>query len=291
MATPFAAPGHSVLSGPAPGHEAEHHLWRDPRRVQVHRPAPRRDVPYVPTAEPVVKAILDFAGITPSDVLYDLGCGDGRIPIGAARRGARAVGVDIDRLRIRECHWNAQRAGRDASQQLRFVRGSLFDVDLRDASVVTLYLLPSINRRLRPKLLWELKPGSRVVSNYFDMGDWRPDAVLEVHQRVLYRWTIPAWVEGTWSCVANTPGRRERFALNLRRKYQAVSGTARVGRRDIPLTQPTLDGARLAFTIRDWEKGGRAFRYSGVVHPGCLRGTCREESGHAPVAWGGVRRA
>ena len=279
----------SVLSGPAPAHEAERHLWRDPRRVQVHRPTPKRDVPYVPTAEPVVEAILDFAGVGPGDTLYDLGCGDGRIPIGAARRGGRGVGVDVDRLRISECHWNASRAGPGVADRLRFFRGSLFDVDLRDASVVTLYLLPSINRRLRPKLMWELKPGSRVLSNYFDMGDWKPDAVLEIHQRVLYRWIIPAWVEGDWDCVVNMRGGRENIVLRLKRRYQVLSGTARLGWREVPLIAPRLEGTALAFTVRDFQ-GGRVMRFTGDLRGAHLRGTCRDELSGTSAPWGGVRR-
>jgi SAM-dependent methyltransferase len=286
-----AEPAHaaSVLSGPVPSHDAERSLWRDPRHVQVHRPAPKRDVPYVPTAELVVEAILDFAGVGPGDTLYDLGCGDGRIPIGAAKRGARAAGVDIDRLRIRECHWNASRAGEGVAGRLRFVRGSLFDVDLRDASLVTLYLLPSINRRLRPKLMWELKPGSRVLSNYFDMGDWKPDAVLEIHQRVLYRWTIPAWVEGEWDCVVNTPGRRKSMVLRLRRKYQVLSGTARLGWQEVPLIAPTLDGSTLSFTLPNFHGGG-VTRFIGELRGPYLRGTCPGRTSERSVPWGGVRR-
>jgi SAM-dependent methyltransferase len=288
MSTTPPAPA-SVLSGPAPAHDAERQLWRDPRSVQVHRPTPKRDVPYVPTAEPVVEAILDFAGVGPGDTLYDLGCGDGRIPIGAAKRGVRAAGIDIDRLRIRECHWNASRAGEGVAGRLRFVRGSLFDVDLRDASLVTLYLLPSINRRLRPKLMWELKPGSRVLSNYFDMGDWKPDAVLEIHQRVLYRWTIPAWVEGEWDCVVNTPGRRKSMVLRLRRKYQVLSGTARLGWQEVPLIAPTLDGSTLSFTLPNFHGGG-VTRFIGELRGPYLRGTCPGRTSERSVPWGGVRR-
>jgi precorrin-6B methylase 2 len=286
---PGDAPARSVLSGPPPAHEAERHLWREPRRVQVHRPTPKRDVPYVPTAEPVVEAILDFAGVGPGDVLYDLGCGDGRIPIGAARRGACGVGVDIDRLRVRECHWNAQRAGPDVEDRLQFIRGSLFEVDLRPASVVTLYLLPSINLRLRPRLLWELKPGSRVVSNYFDMGDWKPDATLEAHRRVLYRWTIPAWVEGRWDCVEDAPEGRGRVVLELRRKYQLLSGATRLGRSVVPLREAKLEGNSLSFVLRDWRRGGRGFRYTAVLRDGYLRGQCQPEEGGPAWPWGGVR--
>src|SRR5215208_2776269 len=194
-------------AGHLPGRDAAERTGTDPRHLQVHRAPERRDVPYLPTDEPVVASMLRLGNVTADDVLYDLGCGDGRIVIAAAKKGARAVGVDVDLQRIHECLENANKAG--VRHRAKFLRESFFDVDLRAATVVTLYLLPAINARLRPKLLWELKPGTRVVSNYFDMGDWKPDATLSVHHRVLYLWIIPGWVSGVWSCVVND-GRRGR---------------------------------------------------------------------------------
>src|SRR5439155_20088951 len=146
----------------------------DPRKFQVHRPQPKRDVPYVPTDDSVVAAMLDLANVGEGDLLYDLGCGDGRIVHAAAKRGASATGVDIDLQRIHECLENSKRLG--MSRQVRFLNKSFFDVDLSDATVVMLYLLPSINIRLRPKLMWELRPGARILSNNFDMKEWTPDA-------------------------------------------------------------------------------------------------------------------
>ena len=158
--------------------------------------APQRspDVPYVPTPDPVVDAMLKLAGVTKKDVLYDLGCGDGRIVITAARQyGARGVGVDIDPQRIRESNENAKSAG--VADRVKFLQQDLFETDLRDATVVTLYLLPSINLKLRPKLLDELKPGTRVVSHAFDMGDWKPDKEVKVPdtigERTIYLWVVP----------------------------------------------------------------------------------------------------
>jgi hypothetical protein len=134
-----------------------------------------------------------------------------------------------------------------------------------------------------------LKPGSRVLSNYFDMGDWKPDAVLEIHQRVLYRWTIPAWVEGEWDCVINTPGRREGMVLRLKREYQILSGTARLGWQEIPLVAPKLEGTAVAFTVPNF-RGGRLMRFTGELRGGQLRGTCRDEASGVVSPWGGVRR-
>ena len=153
--------------------------------------APTRDpdVGYVPSRQEVVDAMLQLAGVKAGDVVYDLGCGDGRFVIGAARLGARAVGVDIDPDRVREATDNVARAG--VADRVRIVHQDMFLTDLRDATVVTLYLLPELNRRLRPKLWKELKPGSRVVSNMFGMGDWQPDRELRVATSTVFLWTIP----------------------------------------------------------------------------------------------------
>jgi precorrin-6B methylase 2 len=148
------------------------------------------DVPYVPTPPEVVEAMLKLAGVQKGDLVIDLGCGDGRIVIAAAQKfGARGIGIDLDPERIREAQANARKAGVD--QQVRFMEKNLFEADLSEANVVTLYLLPSINEKLKPKLRAELKPGSRVVSHSFDMGDWKPDKTLEVSNRKIHLWTIP----------------------------------------------------------------------------------------------------
>jgi len=150
------------------------------------------DVIYVPTAPAVVEAMLKLAGVTKDDVVYDLGCGDGRIVITAAKQfGARGVGIDIDPQRIKESNQNAVTAG--VTDRVKFSTDDIFSdkVSFADASVVTLYLLPSLNVKLMPKLKAQLKPGSRIVSNSFDMGDWEPERTLEVDGRVLYLWTIP----------------------------------------------------------------------------------------------------
>jgi precorrin-6B methylase 2 len=148
------------------------------------------DVIYVPTPEDVVKAMLDVAKVTKDDVVYDLGCGDGRIVITAAKEyGARGVGIDIDPQRISEARENAKVAG--VTDRVQFIQGDLFEQDLRPATVVTLYLLESLNLKLKPKLMAELKPGTRVVSHAFSMGPWTPDQELDVDGRRVYFWTIP----------------------------------------------------------------------------------------------------
>lgn len=150
---------------------------------------PNLDVPYVPTSQTVVKAMLDLAELKAGDVHYDLGCGDGRIVIAAAKRGAKATGIDLDPQRIREANQNAEEAG--LKGKVTFIEGDLFDFDFSKADVLTLYLLPSVNLKLRPKILKELKPGTRVVSHAFDMGDWEPEKEITVDGSTLYLWTVP----------------------------------------------------------------------------------------------------
>jgi SAM-dependent methyltransferase len=147
------------------------------------------DVPFVPTSQALVVEMLKLANVTKDDVVYDLGCGDGRIVITAAKQfGAHGVGVDINPERIREANENARRAG--VTDLVKFVEGDLFTVDIHPATVVTLYLLPSVNLKLRPRLWSDLKPGTRVVSHSFDMDDWKPDKSLEVEGSQLFLWVI-----------------------------------------------------------------------------------------------------
>ena len=154
------------------------------------RPSHARDVPFVPTPDNVVQAMLKHAKITPQDVIYDLGSGDGRIVIAAVKQsGARGVGIDIDPQRVMEARENAKAAG--VTDRVEFVEQDLFKADISEATVVTLYLLPAINLRLRPKLLEELKPGTRIVSHSFHMGDWKPIAQETVGYHTIYYWEVP----------------------------------------------------------------------------------------------------
>jgi SAM-dependent methyltransferase len=168
--------------------------------VSAQSAQPRRepDVPYVPTTEEAVDAMLKLADVKKTDVVYDLGCGDGRIVIAAAKNlGARGVGIDINPVRIAEAKENAKKAG--VEKLVRFEVNDLFLADIHEASVVTLFLLPTINMKLRPKLLKDLKPGTRIVSNTFDMGDWKPEkditlgdgAEISYLSRRLLLWIVP----------------------------------------------------------------------------------------------------
>jgi SAM-dependent methyltransferase len=169
----------------------------NPPTIKPEDVAPRArapEVPYVPTPQVVVERMLEIANVGSNDIVYDLGSGDGRIPITAVRRfnAQRAVGVDINPERVREANENAQQA--NVTDRVEFREQDLFETDLSGASVVTLYLLPDVNLRLRPKLLRELKPGSRIVSHSFDMGDWEPQKTEQVEGRTIYYWTVPETV-------------------------------------------------------------------------------------------------
>jgi precorrin-6B methylase 2 len=166
---------------------------------QQKQPARTPDVPYVPTTEEAVKAMLQLAEVKKTDVVYDLGCGDGRIVVAAAKNhGARGVGIDINPERIKEANDNAKREG--VTALVRFEENDLFNAQIGEATVVTLFLLSSVNLKLRPKLLEELKPGTRIVSNTFDMGDWKPEREFNVGggddddsylSRRLFLWKVP----------------------------------------------------------------------------------------------------
>lgn len=255
------------------------------------------DVPFVPTPHEVVREMLRVAQVDKDDVVYDLGCGDGRIVITAVKDfGAkRGVGVDIDPQRIRESNENARKAG--VTDRVRFLQQDLFETDLQDATVVTLYLLPSINLRLRPKLFSELHPGSRVVSHDFDMCEecegegspscikgWHPDKVLRVRgpyrEHTIYYWVIPAGVAGTWRWTVQTPQGERTYVLRLRQRFQKVTGSVSVGDQEIPITSAQLIGTKLNFTVVR-ELGGRkvTMRFSGQVSGDTITGTVDIQGG------------
>jgi ribosomal protein L11 methylase PrmA len=164
----------------------------EPGRVLLAQAAQARrtpDVVFVPTPNDVIEKMLELAKVTSRDVVYDLGCGDGRIVIAAAKKGARAIGIDIDPKRISEANANAK--AEKVTDKVRFIENDLFEAEIGEATVVTLYLLNRLNEKLKPKLLKELKPGTRIVSHAFDMGDWKPEQTAQVGGTSVYLWRIP----------------------------------------------------------------------------------------------------
>jgi hypothetical protein len=227
------------------------------------------EVPYVQTPQPVVDAMLAIAGVRGSDFLIDLGSGDGRIVITAARRyGTRGLGVDYDPALVEQSTRRAAAEG--VADRVSFVQRNLFDTDLAPATVVTLYLLPAVNLELRPRLLATLRPGTRVVSHDWDMGDWEPDAKQEVaapdkpvgvlKQSTVYLWIVPARAQGRWRTRAPLPGGPAEVTLAIEQQFQSLSGTAEVGGRSLPLERAFVRGPLVFFRFGD---GAEAVRFQG----------------------------
>jgi len=203
------------------------------------------DVPFVPTDERVVEAMLEMGGVDGDDVLYDLGSGDGRIVVAAARdRGAVAVGVEIDSGRVALAEAYAAQMG--VEHMACFIQADLFEADFAPATVVTLYLLNTVNLGLRPRLLDELRPGTRIVSHAFDMGDWRPDRKMTSRDTSIYLWVVPARVAGSWHWRA-ADGRRYRVVLE--QDYQRLQGKAWVADKPARLRTAALWGDLLELII------------------------------------------
>ncbi|MBX9777054.1 MAG: methyltransferase domain-containing protein [Xanthobacteraceae bacterium] len=212
----------------------------------------RLDVPYVPTPQDVVERMLDMAKLAKDDFHIDLGSGDGRIAITAAKRGARSIGIDLNPVRIAEAKENAQKAG--VTDRVTFIEGNLFEQDISKADVLTMYLLQGVNLQLRPKILSTLRAGSRVVSHAFSMNDWEPDQHANVTGRNVYLWIVPGKAEGAWQ--AESGGRK--FTLNLKQAFQKLSGTATVDGKSAPVTGK-LTGNTLELSA-DLGKGATVLR-------------------------------
>jgi hypothetical protein len=206
------------------------------------------EVPYVPTPQITVDEMLRLAGVGPEDFVIDLGSGDGRIVVTAARKfGARGLGVDIDWRLIAQAEENARQTG--VADRAKFVEQDLFLTDLGQASVITTYLLPFVMLKLRPRLL-ELKPGTRIVSHDFDFADWRPDRKTGIRKNV-YLWIVPARVAGRWRARLDLPPIERLFELEVTQRYQEVSAHARLNGVPAPVWELTLAGDRLSFVVVD----------------------------------------
>ena len=211
-------------------------------RAQDGPPRPL-DVPYVPTPQNVVDTMLKVAGVSRRDFLIDLGCGDGRIPVTAAGRfGTKGFGVDLNPVRVKEAKENVAKNG--VAKLVDIVQGDLFETDISKATVISMYLLPTVNMKLRPYVL-NLKPGTRIVSHDFDMGDWKADKVEKLDYKTIYYWVVPSKVAGTYQMKAG----RETFDLKLEQKFQDVTGTIKIGDKPVPIANGKLVGANLSFDV------------------------------------------
>ena len=204
------------------------------------------DVPFVPTPQVVVDEMLKFAGVGPSDVVYDLGSGDGRIVITAARKfGARAIGVELDDHLIYQSEESARQA--NVLDRVKFLQQDFFKTDFSQATVVTMYLLPGVMKRLRERMLG-LKPGTRLVAHDFDFEDWRPDRKTTIRKNV-FLWIVPAQVAGLWR--VRVAGDGPQFDMALRQKYQELDGYTRFDGQPGGLWEPRLEGDRVSFVVVD----------------------------------------
>lgn len=237
------------------------------------------DVVYIPTPQSLVERMLEIAEVKPGELVMDLGCGDGRMVVTAANKfGARGVGVDIDPVRINEARENARRAGVADKVELRI--GDLFEVDISKADVLAIYLLNEINERLRPKILATMKPGSRVVSHAFHMGDWKPDELRTFVEGQVYFWVVPAQVRGRWQVRQGA----NRFDLALDQKYQYFTGNATIDGRSVPVREGRINGTEISYVIED--RPGQSRSYTGRIN-----GDRIESVGSGQPAWQAVRRS
>lgn len=231
---------------------------------------PGKDVVWVPTPELVVSRMLDMAKVNPSDLLVDLGSGDGRTVIAAAKRGVRAMGVEFNPDMVALSIKEAARQG--VSDKVRFIHGDIFATDFSQATVLTLYLLPSLNVKLRPTIL-DMKPGTRVVSHAFNMEEWEPDETATPEGRQVFLWIVPAKIGGNWNIQSGAGSRQ----LVLQQTFQKIEGSLRGGGETLSLFDAQLRGDEIRFTVL--EKNGARRDFSGRVQGNSISGTVRTTGG------------
>jgi hypothetical protein len=231
-----------------------------------------KDVVWVPTPDEIVQRMLRMAKVTPQDTVYDLGAGDGKIAIAAGKLGATSVGIEYnpDMAKLAQCYVQAE----ELTGKTRIIQGDVFKEDFSKASVVTMYLLPELNLRLRPTIL-NMKPGTRVTSHQFTMGDWEPDETAEVDYRTAYLWIVPAKVEGAWTL--REQGSPNAYTVNLSQKYQKITGDVAAGSAKQPLVGATVRGEDIRFAFNDDKGVTRTL--TGTVRGNELTGTLKGAGG------------
>ena len=235
-----------------------------------------RDSVWVPTPERVIRRMLQMADTTRRDIVIDLGSGDGRIPIYAARHfGAQSIGVELEGNLVRLARQTA--AAQGVSHLATFIQQDLFAADLSRASVIALYISPGVMTRLKPRLL-QLKPGTRVVSHYFTLDDWEPDETIRLEARSAHLWVVPGDVAGAWS--VELPG--DRFLVRIQQKYQALATSGERAGKPLPVIGAALRGTEIRFSAFDRDGSSRQFR--GTVEGARMAGDSQGE-GVAPLRW------
>jgi SAM-dependent methyltransferase len=280
-----------AAAGSGPRQESSQPLFRLPPTQELQPPAKQgpaepvpgqagKDVIWLPTPEPLVERMLTMAQVGPQDVVYDLGSGDGRTVIAAAKRGAQAVGVEYNPELVAFSERAARVQG--VASKTRFVHGDIFETDFSGATVVTLYLLSTLNMRLRPTLL-KMRPGTRVVSHAFTMEDWAPDEVSQAEYRSAYLWIVPASVEGAWRLELQGG---TSYELDLTQRFQKIEGTVVLGAVKAGLREPFLRGSTIRFGFVD--PAGAWLELTGSVDGQRMGGTF--QAGPKAGRWTAVRR-
>jgi len=241
------------------------------------RGLPDVPTPYLPSTSVAVDEMLRLADVGPSDLVVDLGSGDGRVVIAAARDyGARGLGIEIDSKLVEESQANARQAG--VADRVIFRHGNVLTADYKAATVVTLYLLPALVNKLKPRLLAELKPGTRIVAHDYGFSDWKPDRHAII-SKTYYLYVVPAAVAGKWRLHANLPEGEREYEFDLEQKYQEIKGGARVIGGYLPAFEARLDGDRIAFVLVD---NGVSHRFEGRMQSGLLmEGVVRSGAGRS----------
>jgi hypothetical protein len=242
-----------------------------------------KDVIWVPTPQALVEKMLDMAKLTAKDFHYDLGSGDGRTVIAAAKRGAQAVGVEYNPDMVALSERAATKEG--VAGKAKFINGDIFQTDFSTATVITLYLLPSLNVKLRPTLL-KMKPGTRVVSHAFSMEDWQADQTESVEGRTAYLWIVPAPVEGAWRWNGSGNGPKE-YQVRLRQQFQKVEGEVELDGRPGQLRDVKLRGDEISFTVLD--ASGTRRDFSGRVTGNSMQGLMKPLGGAGEAKWSATR--
>jgi len=243
-----------------------------------------KDVVWVPTPEGLVEQMLRMAHVGPKDYVVDLGSGDGRTVIMAAQKfGAHALGIEYNPNMVAISNKSAEKAG--VTDKVKFIKADIFETDFSQATVITMYLLPTLNMKLRPKIL-DMRPGTRVVSHAFNMEDWQPDQTATVEGRDAYLWIVPAKVGGNWKLSWPAGSGTETWQLAFEQRFQKITGSAKLGDKSSPITDAQLRGAAIHFAFFD--AGGVKRELSGSVRGDHMEGTVQTQGG-TPVKWTAAR--
>ena len=241
-----------------------------------------KDVIWVPTPPELVEKMLQMASITPKDFVIDLGSGDGRIAVAAAKKfGARSMGVEYNPDMVALSNREAQRQG--VADKVKFVKADIFETDFSQATIITMYLLPDLNLKLRPKILGQ-KPGTRVVSHHFNMGEWQPDETANIDNRLAHLWIVPAKAGGTWSLRIDDKAQER--PLVIRQSFQMLSVQVNSGNATLAFTDGRVRGDEVSFAIMD---ASVRREFSGRVQGNSMNGTVRS-AGSPDLRWSALRR-